>query len=124
MNHIHIHSIKGQFCGPLASLSYLVAFLVAGNHPHGFNEGVAGVIHPSLYALVQGPVIGGDFVPQSGVYGWGEVRGHAVVVFAEVRKVSTVRKQSLFKTVNKKMYLKNHLHIIESAGLITDCLKD
>lgn len=48
---------------------------------------MSGVVHAGLDALVQGPVVGGELVPQSGVDGRSQSRGHAVVVFPQVGEV-------------------------------------
>lgn len=53
-----------------SSISHLVALLVSGHTAHCLDERVPGVVHSSLDALVQGPVVGGDLVPQPGVNGW------------------------------------------------------
>lgn len=67
--------------------SYLIALLVTGHTAHGLDEGMAGVVHPGLDALVQGPVVGGQLVPQFGVNGRRQSRGHAVVVLPQVGEV-------------------------------------
>ena len=68
----------------------LVGLLVSGHHAHGLDEGVSWIVHPGLDGLVQGPVVGGGFVPEVGVDGRGQRRGHAVVVLPQVREVSAV----------------------------------
>ena len=68
-------------------LSYLVALLITSHAAHRLDERVPGVVHSGLDALVQGPVVGGELVPQSGVDGRSQSRGHAVVVFPQVGEV-------------------------------------
>lgn len=68
-------------------MSHLVALLVSGHTAHCLDERVPGVVHSSLDALVQGPAVGGDLVPQSGVDGRRQSRGHAVVVLPQVGEV-------------------------------------
>lgn len=70
--------------------SNLIALLISGHHAHSLDEGVPRVVHPSLDALVQGPVIGGCLVPQAAVDGRGQRCCHAVVVLPQVRVVCTV----------------------------------
>lgn len=70
-----------------SSISYLVALLVSSHTAHCLDERVPGVVHSRLDALVQGPVVGGDLVPQSGVNGRRQRRGHAVVVLPQVGEV-------------------------------------
>lgn len=69
---------------------YLIGLLVASHHAHCLYEGVAGVVHSSLDALVQGVAAGRRLVAELGVDGGGEALSHAVVVLAKVRVVCTV----------------------------------
>ena len=71
---------------------YLIGLLVASHHAHGLYEGVARVVHSGLDALVQGIAAGRHLVAELGVDGRREALGHAVVVFAQVRVVCTVRR--------------------------------
>lgn len=50
-----------------------------------------GVVHARLDALVQSPIVGCDLVPQFGVDGRCQRRGHAVVVLAKVGEVGAAR---------------------------------
>jgi len=50
-------------------------------------ELVAGVVHTSLDALVKGDTVGGDFVPVLLVQFFGQLTGHHIVVFGQVREV-------------------------------------
>ena len=68
-------------------LSHLVALLVTSHTAHRLDERMSGVVHSSLDGLVQGPVVGGDLVPQFGINGRSQSRGHAVVVFPQVGEV-------------------------------------
>lgn len=76
-------------------LSYLVALLITSHAAHRLDERVSGVVDSSLDALVQGPVVGGELVPQSGINGWSQSRGHAVVVFPQVRKVGAAGEEEV-----------------------------
>lgn len=74
-------------------LFYLIALLVTSNAAHRLNERVAGVINPCLDALVKGPVVGGQLVPKFSINGWSQSRGHAVIVFPQVREVRALREK-------------------------------
>lgn len=52
------------------NLPYLVALLIASHAAHRLDERVSGVVDAGLNALVQGPVVGGELVPQFGIDGW------------------------------------------------------
>ena len=69
--------------------SHLVALLISSHHAHCLDEGVSRVVHASLDALINGPVVGGCLVPQVCINGWGQGRCHAVVVLPQVREIST-----------------------------------
>lgn len=73
-------------------LSYLVALLITSHAAHRLDERVSGVVHSGLDALVQGPAVGGELVPQFGINGRSQSRGHAVVVFPQVREVRAAGK--------------------------------
>lgn len=76
-------------------LLYLIALLVTSDHPDCLDEGMSGVVHTSLNALVKSPVVWGNPVPKLGIDGRGQRTGHTVVVFAKVREVSTVEEHSV-----------------------------
>lgn len=76
-------------------LPYLIALLVTSHAAHGLDERVSGVVDSGLDALVQGPVVGGELVPQFGVNGRSQSRGHAVVVFPQVRVVRATGEEVL-----------------------------
>lgn len=92
--------IEERSLGPRASpfppfwnqqlIVYLIGLLVTSHHAHCLYEGVAGVVHPCLDALVQGVTAGRRLVAELSVDGGGEALGHAVVVLAKVRVVGTV----------------------------------
>lgn len=73
-------------CGSM----YLIAFLIPCHHADGLDKGMSRVVHPSLDALVQGPVTRSLFVPQLGIDGWGESTSHAVIVLTEIWEISTL----------------------------------
>lgn len=54
---------------------------------------MSGVVHSSLDALVQGPVVGGQLVPQFGINGWSQSGRHAVVMLPQIRIVSARTKR-------------------------------
>lgn len=85
-------------------IAHLIAFLVTGHHAHCLDEGMPRVVHPSLDALVHCPVIWGHLIPQTPIDWWGQSSGHAVVVFAQVREVSTVTE------AEKKHYIKTKIY--------------
>lgn len=68
----------------------LIALLVSSYHAHSLDEGVSRIVHPSLDALVQGPIAGGCLVPQVCVNGWGQGYCHAVIVLPQVGEISAV----------------------------------
>ncbi len=70
--------------------SNLVALLISSYHAHSLDKGVSRIVHPSLDALVQGPVVGGCLVPQVSINGWGQCCCHAVVVLPQIREISAV----------------------------------
>lgn len=81
--------------GILNVLLYLIALLVTSNHTDCLDEGMTGVVHTSLNALVKSPVVWGNLVPQLGIDSRGQCTGHTVVVFAKVREVSTVEEHNV-----------------------------
>ena len=70
---------------------YLIALLISSDHAHSLDEGVPRVVHTSLDALVQAPVVGGELVTQPGINSWGQSRCHAIVVLAQIREVGAAR---------------------------------
>lgn len=78
---------------------YLIALFITSNHPNCLDEGMTRVVHTSLNALVKSPVVWSDLVPQFGIDGRGQRTGHAVVVFAKVRVVSTVEEHKVTSLV-------------------------
>lgn len=68
----------------------LIALFISSYHPHSLDERMSRVVHSSLDALVQGPVVGGCLVPQADVNCWGEGSCHTVVVPPQIRKVCTI----------------------------------
>lgn len=92
-----------------SSTSHLVALLVSGHTAHCLDERVPGVVHSSLDALVQGPVVGGELVPQSGVNGRRQSRGHAVVVLPQVGEVrATTKRINPILHVNPTLFFLHH----------------
>lgn len=79
----------------LKVLLYLIALLITSDHPDCLDEGMTGVVHTSLNALVKSPIVWGNLVPQLGINGRGQRTGHTVVVFAKVREVSTVEERNV-----------------------------
>lgn len=88
-----------KFVGSLNVWLYLIALLVTSNHPNCLDEGMTGVVHTSLNALVKSPVVWSDLVPQFGIDCRAKCTGHAVVVFAKVRVVSTVEEHKVTSLV-------------------------
>ena len=83
----------------------LIALLVPCHHAHSLDEGMPGVVHTSLNALVQGPAVRGQLVPQLAIDSWGQGTCHTVVVLPQVREVRAI-KQSIFsqlKSLNQKL---------------------
>lgn len=78
-------------------LSYLIALLITSHTAHCLDERMPRVVHSSLDALVQGPVVGGELVPQFGINGRRQSRSHAVVVFPQIGVVRTLTKREKIK---------------------------
>lgn len=76
--------------GRALAATHLIGFFITSYDTHGLDEGVARVVDASLNALVQGPAIWGCLVTESGVDGWRQVAGHAVVMLPQVGVLSTV----------------------------------
>lgn len=96
-------------------MSHLVALLVSGHTAHCLDERVPGVVHSSLDALVQGPVVGGELVPQSGVNGRRQSRGHAVVVLPQVGEVrATTKRINLILHVNPTLFFAPFVSMLRS----------
>lgn len=82
-----------DFLTALNFVSDLVGLLVSGHHPHSFDEGVPRVVHAGLDGLVHRVPVGSGLVAQLSVDGGCQVACHAVIVFAQVRVLSTVQTQ-------------------------------
>lgn len=83
---------------------YLIALLVTSHATHCLDERVSRVVDSRLDALVKGPVVGGDFVPQFGINSWSKSRGHAVVVLPQVRVIRASRGDGLKKCKSFESY--------------------